>query len=97
MSARDDLVFVETAPGEYYTTIHCPTCGVLLKPKHLAEVTRLGSRTPEYIPLRCPTPKCGEVCKICRRDIGDVHGPDCGPLMFSKIERPHIVDRSDCT
>lgn len=62
------------------------------------DVSRMGDSAPVVMPRRvwCSTPKCGRVCVICRRDIGDVHGPDCGPLMFTKLERPHIVDKSDC-
>jgi hypothetical protein len=35
--------------------------------------------------------------RVCRREPGDVHGPHCGDLMATKLERSHIVDRSDCT
>lgn len=78
------------------------TCGVCGRPQRVtdwAEVSTFGDAVPVLIPGRlesCPTPRCGEVCKVCRREPGDVHGPDCGPLMFGKVERPHIVDASDC-
>jgi hypothetical protein len=77
----------------------CPLCGA---PRDFdgtwVEVTTYSDPEPEYLPGRvwCSTPKCGQVCKLCRREPGDVHGPDCGPLMFGKVERPHIVDASDC-
>lgn len=78
----------------------CPLCGA---PREFdgdwVEITRLGSPEPEFLPGRvwCSTPRCGQVCKICRGEVGDVHGPDCGPLMFVKVEHPHLIDRSDCT
>lgn len=35
-------------------------------------------------------------CRSCGRPPGEVHGPDCGPLMFDKLERPHIITKEDC-
>lgn len=35
-------------------------------------------------------------CRSCSRPPGEVHGPDCGPLMASKVERPHIITEEDC-
>ena len=81
----------ETAP--------CSVCGEPQRVMEWVEVSTFGDRIPQLLPGRvapCPTPRCGEVCKVCRREVGDVHGPDCGPLMFAKVERPHIVDESDC-
>jgi hypothetical protein len=64
-----------------------------------AEVTTMRDAETQYVPTRigrCPTPRCGEVCKLCRREPGDVHGPDCGPLMADKLDRPHIITKEDC-
>lgn len=78
----------------------CRICGAEREAPEQIDTTALGSAfsTTVYGPYRtpCPTPKCGEVCRICRRDPGDVHGPDCGPLMFTKLERPHIITEEDC-
>lgn len=80
-------------------TLPCDICGADMPVEEWLDVTSFGDRNPQYTPGRtvCPTPRCGEVCKICRGEIGDVHGPHCGELMFNKIEKPHIIDRSDCT
>jgi hypothetical protein len=80
-------------------TVPCDVCGMPRRVLDWAEITTLSDAVPRFVPTRCtpcPTPRCGEVCKVCRREVGDVHGPDCGPLMFAKVERPHIVDESDC-
>jgi hypothetical protein len=89
-------VMVETSPGVGYITEPCPICGVLLGLENLAEVTTMGDSAPRYLPTYCPTPKCGKVCRTCRRDVGDVHGPHCWEHMKDKLENPHLVDRSDC-
>lgn len=76
----------------------CEVCGAAARVLEAAEVTSFGEADRRFVPTRieCSTPRCGEVCKVCRREPGDVHGPDCGDLMATKVERPHIVDRSDC-
>lgn len=93
-----DWVMVEV-DGQTFITSRCPICGSPILTGEYADATMLGDPRPHYVPTRqwtCPTPRCGEVCVICRREPGDVHGPDCGPLMALKLERPHIVDESDC-
>jgi len=92
-----DYVLVEVG-GRTFLTYRCSICAAPVLTGEYAEVTMLSDPKPRYVPGRamCPTPRCGEVCKVCRREVGDVHGPDCGPLMFGKLERPHIVDASDC-
>ena len=91
------------APGTIYRLATpaappCGICGELLDVHEWIEMTTLGDVDLQWTPARatCPTPRCGEVCRICRRDVGDVHGPHCGPLMFAKLERPHIITREDC-
>jgi hypothetical protein len=74
----------------------CPICGAWLRPDDCVDVTTLGDPETRYIPVRCPTPKCGKVCRTCRRDVGDVHGPHCWEHMRFKVESPHLVDWSDC-
>ncbi|WP_433078923.1 hypothetical protein ACQP1P_38715 [Dactylosporangium sp. CA-052675] len=78
----------------------CSICGAERDEPEQVDVSQLVSTFNTKVYGRyakpCPTPRCGEVCKICRREPGDVHGPDCGPLMAAKLERPHIVDESDC-
>jgi hypothetical protein len=80
-----------------------PPCGRCAAPLEFSgdwiEITTFVDPEPAFVPGRhwCTTPRCGYVCKVCRGEIGDVHGPHCGELMLSKIERPHIIDRSDCT
>jgi hypothetical protein len=80
----------------------CPVCGADAKVTGpLLDVSSFGllfdTRVYGRRTIDCPTPRCGEVCKVCRREPGDVHGPHCGDLMATKLERSHIVDRSDCT
>jgi hypothetical protein len=84
--------------GQTFLTYRCPICDAPILTGEYAEVTCLSDAKSRYVPGRatCPTPRCGEVCRICRREPGDVHGPDCGPLMFSKLERPHIITKEDC-
>lgn len=80
-------------------TVPCGVCGKPQRVTDWVDVSTYGDAVPRLLPSHlepCPTPRCGEVCKVCRREPGDVHGPDCGPLMFAKLERPHIVDKSDC-
>lgn len=92
-----ELVLVEV-DGQTFVTFRCPICAAPVLTGEYAEVTMLSDPKRRYVPGRytCPTPRCGEVCTICRREPGDVHGPDCGPLMFPKLERPHIVTVEDC-
>jgi hypothetical protein len=46
----------------------------------------------------CPTPGCGPRCPICRGQIGDLHGPHCGPIMAAKLGdlEPCTITRADC-
>lgn len=78
----------------------CRICGAEREGPEQVDVRGLGSVFSTTVDGRyrtpCPTPRCGEVCKVCRREIGDVHGPDCGPLMATKLERPHIITVEDC-
>lgn len=45
---------------------------------------------------QCSDPKCGWVCRICRRDIGDVHAAECAPLVLDKLRDGAYVTREDC-
>lgn len=74
--------------------VNCPRCGT--EADGVIEVTTFGDPVPQYLVTSCQTAKCGQICRTCRRDIGDVHGPHCWEHMVNKVERPHIVDRSDC-
>lgn len=76
---------------------HCSICGVKVDCDWL-EITAFGDAMPSYAPGKyvCPTPRCGEVCRTCRREPGDVHGPHCWVHMRDKVERPHIVTLEDC-
>jgi hypothetical protein len=96
-----DLHLVPSPIGDVLHCLWIKTCEVCGADAHVieaADVSTFGDSKPRQVPTRveCSTPRCGEVCKVCRRDPGDVHGPDCGDLMALKVERPHIVDRSDC-
>jgi hypothetical protein len=90
------VAFLDLPDGTQVLTVPCPVCGVFLAPEDCVEVTTFADAYPRYLPLRCPTPKCGQVCKTCRREPGDVHGPHCWEHMKHKVENPHLVDWSDC-
>jgi hypothetical protein len=91
----DSWALLDLGEAGQVVTTPCPACGTWLQPEDCAEVTTFGDPRPEYIPMRCPTPGCGTTCRTCRRPPGDVHGAHCGDRMALKVERPHIVDRSD--
>lgn len=76
--------------------VPCPLCGVNVDADDCLDITSFNDPEPRYLIRRCPTPGCGTTCRTCRREPGDVHGPHCWVHMRDKLDRPHIVDRSDC-
>jgi hypothetical protein len=75
----------------------CERCGAELD-VDWCEITTCGEAEPSFVPGRvvCPTPGCGKVCPICRRQPGDVHSGACGPIMERKLADKVHVSREDC-
>lgn len=48
--------------------------------------------------VTCPTPGCGPRCPTCRREPGDIHGPECGEIIAGKLGdlRPCTITEADC-
>lgn len=78
--------------------LRCEVCDEPLTVEDWAEVTALGDRQPRFVPTRvsCPTPRCGEVCRTCRREPGDIHSGACSWAVLSKVADPCWVSIEDC-
>jgi hypothetical protein len=76
---------------------HCPICGVEVDCDWL-EISAFGDAQPSFAPGKyvCPTPRCGQVCKVCRREVGDIHSGACSAIVLAKIDDPCRVSREDC-
>lgn len=77
----------------------CAWCGAELD-VDWCEITALGDAEPRYVrgQVTCPTPGCVPRCPTCDGQVGDIHGPDCGDVMATKLGdlRPCTITRADC-
>lgn len=77
----------------------CAWCGAELDIDWV-DVRTLSDPDPVPIPGRvtCPTSGCVPRCPICRGVVGDIHGPECGPIISAKLGdlSPCTISRADC-
>ena len=76
----------------------CPWCGAELT-QEWCDISTPGD--PDLVTrgrVTCPTAGCGPRCPVCRGEIGDIHGPNCGDIMAAKPGglRPATITHEDC-
>jgi hypothetical protein len=74
------IIFADREPDN---TLPCRTCGADSTVEWV-DVTAMGDDQRAYMSgfINCPTPRCGEVCIICRREVGDIHKAECGRMVI---------------
>lgn len=86
-------------PPDLGALIPCAWCGSPLNVDYV-DVTALGGGTFETTRGRsqCSNPRCAPRCPTCKREVGDIHGPECGAIIAGKLGdvAPCTISRADC-